>query len=257
MKRTIHESSYQNKTCSDTGAYFIFNSLRLSCYRRKTPRPGAQSDATHHLCSERKSYLQFIFWELSRCQWHEYWACVKVNGVDHTIPLDAGQDVPSLFCHSPECARTTYDAGAMDAFNLGEPKKLSGSSPYACYQYGGQSLIPNYWQWAPELCPQWQDASLRAPWARHFPIACSATVAGGSGTYHPAERHLKSNKRFSGKGPMGVATRTWQKVLLENGSQGSTCFSFATLADKMQQAGVVWSCFMHRRRGRADMYGIS
>src|SRR5437588_10991227 len=55
---------------------------------------------------------------------------VKVNGVDKTIPLNPGQNVPGLFCHEWSCAHTDYDSGAMDAFNLGDSKNC-GSTPYA------------------------------------------------------------------------------------------------------------------------------
>lgn len=45
---------------------------------------------------------------------------VKVNGVDETIPLNAGQNVPTPFCHRFSCAAKAYDQGAMDAFNLAD-----------------------------------------------------------------------------------------------------------------------------------------
>lgn len=69
---------------------------------------------------------------------------VKVNGVDETIPLNAGQNVPTPFCHRFSCAAKAYDQGAMDAFNLADQANC-GASPYACYQEGTQALIPNYW----------------------------------------------------------------------------------------------------------------
>jgi len=72
---------------------------------------------------------------------------VKVNGVDQTIPLNPGQNVPTPYCHVFQCTRVADDNGAMDAFNLSD-SRFCGKPPYACYQYGGQALIPNYWQLA-------------------------------------------------------------------------------------------------------------
>ncbi len=175
---------------------------------------------------------------------------VKVNGIDHTIPLNPGQDVPALFCHSPKCAHTAYDAGAMDAFNLGEPK-LCGRSPYACYQYGGQSLIPNYWQWARDYVLNdnaW--SSLMGP---SFPNHMY-TVAGGSGPTIPQSAISNPTSGFPAKG-WGCDVNG-QKVLLENGSQGSTCFSFATLADEMQQAGVSWKYYAPQKGQSGYVWNI-
>src|SRR3954453_19090521 len=72
---------------------------------------------------------------------------VKVNGVDETIPLNAGQNVPTEFCHAFAGGRTAYDGGKMDAFNRADSANC-GAPPYACYQEGTQALIPNYWSLA-------------------------------------------------------------------------------------------------------------
>jgi phospholipase C len=115
---------------------------------------------------------------------------VKVNGVDQTIPLNPGQNVPGLFCHEWTCAHTDDDNGAMDAFNLGDPNHC-GAPTYACYQYGGQALIPNYWTWAQDYVlddnawsslmgasfPNHMFTVAVAP-GRTFPIAPSTTPAG-------------------------------------------------------------------------------
>ena len=162
---------------------------------------------------------------------------VKVKGVDQTIPLNPGQDVPALFCHEPSCARIDYDGGAMDAFNLGAPK-ICGSPPYACYQYGGQPLIPNYWTWAQDyLLNDNAWSSLMGP---SFPNHMY-TVAGGSGPDIP---HSAIANPSGGWPSVGWGCDvSGQTVQLENGTLGSSCFSFATLADEMQQAGVSWKYY--------------
>src|SRR5437660_6611350 len=69
---------------------------------------------------------------------------VKVNGVDQVISLHSGQNLPPPFCHTWKCGKISYDNGAMDAFDLADSVNC-GAPAYACYQYGGQALIPNYW----------------------------------------------------------------------------------------------------------------
>ena len=60
------------------------------------PRRGAQSDTAHHLSSEIDSYLRFQISGTFQVPMARSTGLVKVNGVDHTIPLNPGQDVPSL-----------------------------------------------------------------------------------------------------------------------------------------------------------------
>jgi phospholipase C len=162
---------------------------------------------------------------------------VKVKGVDQTITLNPGQDVPSLFCHEWSCAHTDYDGGAMDAFNLGAPK-LCGSPPYACYQYGGQPLIPNYWTWAQDyvLNDNAWSSLMGASFPNHM-----YTVAGGSGPDIPDSAISNPSGGWPSAG-WGCDV-SGQTVQLENGTLGSSCFSFATLADEMQQAGVSWKYY--------------
>ena len=174
---------------------------------------------------------------------------VNVRGTDQAIPLNPGQDVPGLFCHSWACAHTDYDSGAMDAFNLGDPKNCR-KPHYACYQYGGQSLIPNYWKWAQDYVLDdnaW--SSLMGP---SFPNHMY-TVAGGSGPDIPHSAISNPSSGSSGGWGCDVSGQT---VQLKNGTIGSSCFSFATLADEMQQAGISWKYYAPQKGQSGYIWNI-
>jgi phospholipase C len=160
---------------------------------------------------------------------------VKVNGVDHTIPLNPPQNVTSLFCHVWSCALKADDHGKMDAFNLADAK-YCGSPPYACYQTGNQALIPNYWQLASHFVLDdngW--SSLRgASFPNHLML-----MSAGSGVDIP---HSVIQGPNSGNS-WGCDTVSTARATLYNGSKVFPCFTFSTLADEMQRAGVSWTYY--------------
>lgn len=156
---------------------------------------------------------------------------VKVNGVARTITLNPPQNVASEFCHQWGCARTDYDKGAMDTFNLGDNTGRCAASPYACYQQGNQALIPNYWSLA-----------------QHYVLGDNAWSSIRSGSF---PNHLYMMAGASGPDiPHSVLTisgNDWgcdavstTRARLFNGTKVFPCFTFPTLADSMQAAGVSW-----------------
>ena len=159
---------------------------------------------------------------------------VNVHGVDKTIPLNAGQNVPLNFCHEWNCAQRAYDGGKMDAFNLADTKNCA-APPYFCYQVGSQSLIPNYWSLAQHYVLDdnaW--SSLRgASFANHLYI-----MGAGSGPDIP-----RSVITSPPGGIWGCDSPSTSTVQLLNGTKVYPCFSFSTLADEMQQAGVSWKYY--------------
>ena len=158
---------------------------------------------------------------------------VKVNGVDVTIPLNAPQNVPDPFCHTFACATKADDSGLMDAFNQADAKRC-GTAPYACYQMGTQALIPNYWQYAQQYVlgdNTW--SSLRGP---SFPNHLYM-MAAASGPNAP---HSVVSNAGSTWGCDAVSTA---RTRLLDGEQVFPCFSFPTLADEMQTAGVSWKYY--------------
>lgn len=158
---------------------------------------------------------------------------VKVNGIDQTITLNPAVDRPVNYCHSWNCAKTDYDSGKMDAFNLSSG---CGTSPYLCYQVGSQAFIPNYWSLAQHyVLDDHSFSSLEGP---SFPNHLY-TVAGAAGTDIP--HSAIGNPSYWGK--WGCDSPTGTTVKLSNGTFVYPCFSYQTLADEMQQAGVSWKYY--------------
>lgn len=155
---------------------------------------------------------------------------VKVNGVAQTIQLNSPQDVPAPFCHFWNCAKKDYDAGKMDAFNLGDPANC-GAPPYACYQAGTAALIPNYWSLAQHFVLS--DNTWSSMRGGSFPNHLYM-MAGASG---PDAPHSAIANPGSTWGCDAVPTARTQ---LLDGEKIFPCFTFPTLVDKMQAAGVSW-----------------
>jgi len=122
----------------------------------------------------------------------------------------------------------------MDAFNLGDPK-LCGTAPYPCYQMGTEALIPNYWQLAEHFVLNdnaW--SSLRgASFPNHLFM-----MSAGSGPDIP-------DSVISGPGGTnwGCDAPSSARAQLYNGNRVFPCFTFSTLADEMQAAGVSWKYY--------------
>ena len=158
---------------------------------------------------------------------------VKVNGVDKTVALNPGQVVPTNFCHTFACANKAYDGGAMDAFNLADSNHC-GTAPYVCYQSGDSALVPNYWQLAQHFVLNdnaW--SSLRGP---SFPNHLF-TMAAGSGPDIP------HSVIGNGGSTWGCDSTSTTRVPLLNGTRVFPCFTFSTLVDEMQTAGVSWKYY--------------
>lgn len=160
---------------------------------------------------------------------------VKVNGVDQTITLNPGQNVVSNFDHSWIAAKTAYDNGAMDQFNTADSLKACTSAPYECYQAADQPLIPNYWQLAQNYVLDdnaWSDMR-GASFPNHL-----FEMSGASG---PDIQH--SAVAGPGGSSWGCDAPSKARATLYNKTTVFPCFSFATLADEMQTAGVSWKYY--------------
>lgn len=161
---------------------------------------------------------------------------VKVNGVDQVIPLNPAVDQPAGYCHRWTCAHKDYDGGAMDAFNLSSSN--CSAPPYMCYQLASQSFIPNYWSLAQQyVLDDNAFSSLEGP---SFPNHLF-TVAAGSGPDIPRSVTSNPNDKFGL--PWGCDAPAGTTVKLKNGSKVFPCFSFTTLADEMESAGVSWKYY--------------
>jgi len=161
---------------------------------------------------------------------------VKVNGVDQVIPLNPAIDQPIDYNHTWKGAHTSYDGGAMDAFNLASSK--CSTSPFLCYQVGSQSFIPNYWSLAQNYVLN--DNSFSSLEGPSFPNHLF-TVAAGSG---PDIQHSVINNPAIPSGhAWGCDSPSGSTVQLFNNTKVFPCFSYATLADEMQAAGVSWKYY--------------
>ena len=158
---------------------------------------------------------------------------VKVNGVDQTIPLNPGSNVPQPFCHRWACAQVAYDNGQMDAFNVSDPREC-GAPNYNCYQVGSQSLIPNYWSLAQNYVLD--DNAFSSLLGPSFPNHLY-TVAGASGPDIP---HSVIDNPSGG---WGCDAASGVSVPLYNGTRVFPCFTYATLADELQAANVSWKYY--------------
>jgi len=158
---------------------------------------------------------------------------VKVNGVVKTIALGPFQDKPPDYWHQWGDAKADYDHGALDAFNRGP----CSTSPFPCYQEARQSNLPNYWAYAHHyVLDDNAFTDLRGP---SFPNHMF-TVAAGSGD---TDDTSVINNPVNTGGHWGCNAPTGATVQLFNGQKVFPCFSFATLIDDMNTAGVSWKYY--------------
>ena len=173
---------------------------------------------------------------------------VKVNGVRKQISLNKLPDKASDFPHGWNPAHKDYDQGAMDAFNIGEGSKCA-TAPYPCYAVAQQSLIPNYWALAQHFVLN--DNAWSAMEGPSFPNHLY-TVAGGSGA---SIQTSAINNPTNSSGTWGCDAPSTARVPLYNGSKVYPCFSYSTLADEMQAAGVTWKYYAPSFTGTSGLGG--
>ena len=163
---------------------------------------------------------------------------IKVRGSRKNIPLNKLVDSAPNYCHEWNCAHVAYDSGQMDAFNHGNG---CTNAPYTCYATASDTLIPNYWALARHFVLNDNTfSSLEgASFANHL-----YTVAGASG---PDQAHSAIGNPTLGNNP---ETQSWgcdapkqTKTQLFNGQTTFPCFSYPTLADEMEAAGVPWKFY--------------
>lgn len=161
---------------------------------------------------------------------------VKVNGGDKTIALNPAIDQPKDYCHTWICSHTSYNNGAMNAFNLADPT-YCGAPTYACYQAADQSLIPNYWALAQHYVLN--DNTFSSILAPSLPNHLY-TMAGSAGP-DPAHSAI-SNASVRGA-PEGCDAPASSRVQLYNHTRIYPCFTFSNLGDEMTAAGVSWKFY--------------
>lgn len=165
---------------------------------------------------------------------------INVNGISQAIPLNPATDSSVDFSHTFYAAKTDYDNGSMDAFNIGEKGQGCNTAPYPCYIVGSQSLIPNYWTLAQNFVLNDNTfSSLRGP---SFPNH-QYTIAGESGD-------TASNSAINNPiNPVGTL-KSWgcdaalgTTVQLLNGNKVFPCFNYQNLADNMTNANISWKYY--------------
>jgi phospholipase C len=164
---------------------------------------------------------------------------VRVNGSDHTIPLNSLPDSSPNYCHEWGCAHVAYNNGLMDNFNKGPG---CTTAPYLCYAEANASLIPNYWALAGHfvLNDNTYSSLEGASYANHL-----YTVAGGSGPDQPHSaidnpqlaNGAPGNTSWGCDAPKGETTK------LLDGQKVAPCFTYTTLADELEAAGVPWKFY--------------
>jgi phospholipase C len=163
---------------------------------------------------------------------------IRVQGQDKTIPLNPLADSVTNYCHEWLCAHTAYNNGKMDRFN---GNVSCNNAPYPCYSQANANFIPNYWALAKNFVLNDNTfSSLEgASFANHL-----FTVAAASG---PDQQHSAiSNPTLHGH-PNTVswgcdaATQTITQLL--NGQTTYPCFTYTSLADELEAAGIPWKFY--------------
>jgi phospholipase C len=176
-------------------------------------------------------------------------ATTATDSMGQVVPLHHQADQIPDIDHSSEGARSAWDNGKMDRFNLlHSNKRRNGTLPNPNDPYGNNSLtqlyqsdIPNYWTYAHNfVLGDQMFSSLMGP---SFPNHLY-TVAAQSGG---AIDNPRTDKNI---GSLGNASKGWgcdvpnQTVKVEQ-STGSVsfqeaCFNFQTLADELDARHFSW-----------------
>jgi phospholipase C len=161
----------------------------------------------------------------------------RIHGQVQTIPLNPLTDSVLDYCHNWPCAHIAYDTGHMDNFN-GNVK--CNAPPYPCYRQADAKLIPNYWALAKNFVLN--DNTFSSLEGASFPNHLF-TVAAGSG---PDQAHSAILNPFL----HGRPAKSWgcdadkkTTTQLLNGQNVYPCFTYTTLADELEAAGISWKFY--------------
>jgi phospholipase C len=148
-----------------------------------------------------------------------------------TIPLNHVFDPPQLdnLCNSWDCAVEAFNGGRMDKFDLIDGGTLNG------YTQLKEQDIPNYWAYAHHFTlADRYFTSVHGPSLPNWLFAIAAQSGGviddGSG----------------GAGALCDGTPAELVTVIDSSGNRTTmspCFSFPTLADKLETAGVSWKYY--------------
>jgi phospholipase C len=145
-------------------------------------------------------------------------------------PVDVGHD-HSGFVKS-------YDGGQLDGFGLAKQRPAPGYTPIPnlAFSYTNQQDVQSYWQMASQYVVA--DRMFQSNWGPSFP-AHQYLIAAQSIAIDDPHFSLGGNHSWGCDSPAG----TYVDALDGQGNHyvyGFPCFSYATIADEMDAAGVAW-----------------
>jgi phospholipase C len=159
-----------------------------------------------------------------------------INGVPTVISLNNLPDMVRDFDHTWGNAISDWNNGAMNNFNIGEAPACA-SPPYPCYVAADPSLLPNYWQLAQHFVLD--DNVWSSMLSGSFPNHLYSVAAGAGPTVATsAVENPKLNDQATHDWGCDAASGTI--VQLYNGTLVFPCFTFSTLADELDAAGLSW-----------------
>ncbi len=160
-----------------------------------------------------------------------------VNLDGQVLPLNHQPDTIQDLGHGPNDAHLAYNNGLMNGFSLVNNAIQNGVDE-ADSQFD-QSDIPNYWKYAQTftLADQFFSAILGPSFPNHL-----FSIAGEDDNVD--SNPLNNNKKSTSWG-CDAPTATTAEQRLPDGTITSTypCFDFATLADRLDAAGVSWKYY--------------
>jgi phospholipase C len=155
---------------------------------------------------------------------------------------------------------TDWNKGAMNGFDLVTPE--IGSTKYTPYSYVERQLVAPYWQMAQQyvLADHMFPTEFGPSFTAHLNLIAGSTAINATPTDPSGTRAVADYPQLDGvlqfaacDSPPGTRTNliTSQRQYLSNGGP-FPCFSFPTLADALDQAGISWKYYVeHENSGRS------
>ncbi len=163
-----------------------------------------------------------------------------------TGPVAVGQPPLQLtrdLCHTHECALADWNHGAMDHWDLGDPKNASDQLAFA--QYVEQD-IPNYWQYARHfgLADHFFSSMLGPSFPGHMFVLAAQT---GWAINNPESSAITPNLFWGCDDPKGSGNPpTTTQPVLDHGTCNVVhpfpCYEFPTVVDGLPPA-VTWKFY--------------
>ncbi|MCI0633145.1 MAG: hypothetical protein L0206_04405 [Actinobacteria bacterium] len=170
------------------------------------------------------------------------------NGAN--VGVKYGQEVPLAPCpawlpgdlpHDRAAHLNAVNGGAYDGFAFGQ-----FGDPWAYTTFDG-SGVPNYWSWARDyvLCDNF-FASVGGPsYPNHFFFVAGQAGGALDNPENIETREMEDGRRFKSWGCDAVGESAF--VLVKDGagnlSKHDTCFTFRTVPEQLEEAGVSWAYY--------------